>query len=458
MKKRITTLMTTLSLVAVVLGGCSKNKEPGESKDPNYHFKFQSVLVTDEEEKPLEFSYDIPFASLKFDKSGTEFNNDLALLSFAFTFSSYDKTIVNEMYGAFGFDNIINSEDYDKEETENSIKYTLGHKKVNDTDVIALSLNGVGYKLPWKNNLVIGKTGNHEGFQSGADIVLKSLKEYLTSYSNVETRKVFINGYSRSAAIGEIVSLSSIDENLVKEENLYGYFFETPQGVDAANEKEYKSIFNIINSGDIVTHVAPTAYGLKRVGTDIDLYNENTDEIVKAFNAKIELKTFVPTPEFYKNEAELVEYILKALTYQKTMNDDPDFHDLSTRENYEQYYQEAISYIISLAFTLKQETIDDIKAAFDAMGFIDKISLLDKDGIYNFLKPILDKNEQEYDDELLRNSLNRILNVVYIAPDILALAMQEEARNSVMRCAQLHSPEVIFPLLLEYFKNSSAQN
>ena len=87
-------------------------------------------------------------------------------------------------------------------------------------------MNAMNYKLPWANNLTIGKTGNHAGFQSGANTVLAGLNNYLASYSTVNTRKIWINGYSRSAAIGDIVAYTLVDNNLVKEDNLYAYLFE----------------------------------------------------------------------------------------------------------------------------------------------------------------------------------------------------------------------------------------
>lgn len=460
MKKRITTLMATLSVFVMALTGCSKNNEPKEPEDPNFHFQFQAALATDDENKPLEFTYDVPYASLSFEKSGTEFSNDLALLSFAFTLSSGELEVMNEMYNKYGFDNVVNSADYEREETVNTVKYTIGHKTINEVDVIALSINGIGYKLPWQSNITIGKTGNHAGFQSGADIVLSALKQYLASYSNVETRKVFINGYSRSAAIGEITALTLVDENLVKEENLYAYLFETPRGVDMANEKEYKSIFNIFNSGDLVTHVAPEEYNLQRVGVDIDIYSENTDEILKTFNEKLVLKTFTPDEDGnYTNEAELANYILGLLTNPVESDDsEEEVRDMSTRENFEKYYQEYITYLVGLAFTLKQETLDDIKAEFDKLGMWDKMAFLMEDGIYNFLKPILDKHNQQYEELMLKDSLNRLLDLIKIAPAALALALSETAQESVMRTVQLHSPEVVFPLLLEYFKTPVTQN
>ena len=459
MNKKIVTLMAILSAFAVSLTACSKNNEKGNDTaqtqseqtivETDYHFKFSSALINDESGKPFEYSYDLPYASLSFANSGTIFNKDLAKLSFAFTVLSDSKEKINDIYTKFGFDHIVNSSDYDQVETKDTIQYTIGHKSIDGVDVIALSMNAMNYKLPWASNLTIGKTGNHAGFQSGANIVLAGLNSYLASYSNVNTRKIWINGYSRSAAVGDIVAYTLVDNGLVKEDNLYAYLFETPQGVDVSNTKEYKSIFNIINSGDVVTYVAPTIYGFKRVGIDVDLYSETMDSTLKEFNENLVLSPFTASEDKYSNESELINYLIGKLATEVTSdNPEEESRDLSTRDNYVDYYQEHIAYLIGLVMSLKAETIMAIQDSFEKLTLLGKMALMGEDGFYDFLKPILDAQEETYDDESLRLSLNRLLDIIQIAPEILLLVMDETTQESLMRCIQLHSPEVVFPLLL----------
>ena len=117
MKKRFLTLITSLSVLAISVTSCSSNKKTDSNnvteKEPAYNLKFNSVLAADEQGKQLEIEYDIPLKYLSFNKSGTEFNGELALVSFAFTVNCAYKNQINSVYNAFGFDNIFNSIDYD---------------------------------------------------------------------------------------------------------------------------------------------------------------------------------------------------------------------------------------------------------------------------------------------------------------------------------------------------------
>ena len=453
MKKKLLVLLTSLNVLAISLTACSKktadNNTNTEKETPGYNLKFNSVIATGE-----EIEYKVPFSYLSFNNNGTVFSDELALVSFAFTVNCSKKEQINNVYNAFGFDNVFNSTDYDQDETKDSIKYTIGHKLLNGFDVIGVSLNGISYLKPWESNFVVGDNGNHAGFQSGANIVLTGLKNYLTSYPNTETRKIWINGYSRSAAIGDIVSYSLIDENLVKEDNLFAYLFETPKGVDITNAKEYKSIFNIINSGDVVTYVAPTEYGFKRAGIDVDIYSANTDTILKTFNNKFVLNTFTPSQGKYTNESQMIQYVIQQLMTKGQEPEDPEeiIRDLSSRINYAEFYQEASSYLVGLFMTFKPKTIAALKTAFDSLSGLAMLALLSENGLYNFMKPILDEYKQEYDDELLKSSLNKALEIIKLAPNLMTLVMSEQGRASLMRTMQLHSPDVVFPLLLNYIK------
>lgn len=462
-------LLILLSASCLLLGACAtkgNNDEPkkedeqvepseeeGKDLQPeqtkvDYHLKFYAALTYDGDNKPLEFNYDISYETFPISQPGTAFSKDLAVLSFALTMNT-SKELITSAYQEIGFDNIVTSADYDVPETKESVLFTLAHRKINEVDVISLTIIGVGYKLPWESNFIIDESGNHAGFQAGANKVLEGLNQYLTNYPDVNNRKIWINGYSRTAAIGNIVAYTLIDEELVKEENLYAYLFETPRGVDVSNTKEYKSVFNIINSGDVVTYVAPEIYGLKRVGVDINIYKENADEIVSNFDRRIILNTLTPDGDNYTNEVELIGYLFAQLTHEFS-DPEQELYDLSTRANFANYYQRYIGYLLSLVFSLKTETLSAIQEAFSNLGLLDMLKFLEEDGIYDFLKPILDEHEEQYDDELLRASLNKLLTVVTNVPTIVALAMIEEARNSLVRCVQLHAPETIFPLLLAY--------
>ena len=102
--------------------------------------------------------------------------------------------------------------------------------------------------------------------------------------------------------------------------------------------------------------------------------------------------------------------------------------------------------------SLKPETLAVLQAALKNISGLAMLTLLSENGLYNYIKPILDEYKEEYDDELLKSSLNRILDFVKLAPNMVTILMSEQGRNSLMRTMQLHSPDVVFILLLDYLK------
>ena len=454
-----------LLVLPLMLSGCGKSEPtpeptPGPTPDPHdgepdkkgtYHVEFESMLLKDETENLINLGYDYPCSTVTFENKSSEFNKDIALASFAFAVSAPEKATINKVYDAYGFSNIVNSSDYDVVETKQSVKYTFGSKKVGEDNLIAVSISGMRYFLPWQSNLEVGEEGDHYGFNEGATKVLDALNSYLKDYPDIDKTKIWINGYSRSSAIGQIVSYQLLEQELVLEDNLYAYFFETPRGVMATNEKEYKSIFNILNSGDLVTYVAPSVYGLKRIGTDIDIYNKDADNIVTSFNSKLALSPFTANESAgYLNESGFNDFIINTLTGEYESEDDPDFHDLSTRDRFANYYQEDFAYLLSLALSLKPETTSAVKEAFDKLNIVDKaLLILDETGVYNFLKPIFDRTNQPYDDEMLKSSTVKLVAFAKKS-SIISKITSSDFQNTALRSIQLHAPETVLPLLVDY--------
>ena len=81
---------------------------------------------------------------------------------------------------------------------------------------------------------------------------------------------------------------------------------------------------------------------------------------------------------------------------------------------------------------------------------LDMLSLLQEDGVYNFLKPYLDEDGVIYDDEAFRSHANNVTRFA-IGPGsmILILAVSEGALS---RMIQMHTPEINYVLLTNYQK------
>jgi len=171
---------------------------------------------------------------------------------------------------------------FTKKPSTDSIGVVAGNMpiRVNGTDytLIAVALRGSGYEAEWAGNFAIGKDGLHEGFETARDEVISFLGEYIRNQNISGNIKLWLTGYSRSAATANLVSgaLHTASSRLgtgfsLSANDIYTYCFETPAGVlreDVNGSAIYNNIFNIINSSDPVPYVAPASLGFGRYGVD----------------------------------------------------------------------------------------------------------------------------------------------------------------------------------------------
>ena len=433
------------SIVITVLLGlvfCSCSKQGTATSNSKYDFSYTSTMTGE----AININYNFEYNFKDFDKASTKFNKSIALLSFVKSIKAAEKASIGNFYSSFGFDNIVYSEDFDKPEDKDSIRFTIAHLNGESYDLIGVTTNGVNYSKPWENNFILGLEGDADGFVVAANKVIAGIKTYLTNYTEKPV-KLWITGYSRSAAISNIVSYRLIDDGTIEEKNMFSYTFEAPRAVSKTNTKEYKSIFNIINSADLVTHVAPDMYDLKRAGVDVDIYSSKIDNLLKKVDNRLRLSSFTSSSN-YSNESELGEYLFNTLLGKSFESE--EVKDMSTRENYVLYHQDKIAYLLSLFMTLKSKTTNDIMNKFSNISFTDIAQLLEEDGLYNFIKPVLDANNETYDDTKLKDATNDIVRYIKNNADIASFMIDANARNSLTRTVSCHYPEVNLVLLYNY--------
>lgn len=171
---------------------------------------------------------------------------------------------------------------------------TFGHRRVKYNgqikEIIAVVIRGtqIDSVEEWSSNFDIGCDSiyegngliprnkdweikeNHMGFDITATRVIKLFDEYLDqteTLDNSATKTLWITGHSRGAAISNIVG-SRLDSKY----ETFVYTFATPRTTTVSEEsaKSYKSIFNIINSDDIITDMPlEDKWGFIRYGKDI---------------------------------------------------------------------------------------------------------------------------------------------------------------------------------------------
>ena len=423
------------------------SEEPSSSQEEeiiNYELNYYSTLITYEGEKYIN-SYTYPYKDSYFEEGSLTFSKNLALFSFIFSVEVTEKEGVDRFFTSLGLDNIFTSNDYDEPDNKDNVRFAIGHKKINDTHVIAFASAGLDYKKAWENNFILGKEGNAEGFIQGAHRIEEAVLNYIEPYQN-ENLKFLSTGYSRAGGLVSLAThyLLKDHSNITIDSNTYCYTFEAPLVVASEDYIDHPSIFSIYNSGDPVTFLAPKEYGFRRLGNLVDLRSDYMDLITVSFNEKTVLSPFVASENFL-NEKEFIEYCINILLTENKSYEEEGLYDITTRELYAEHMQDKISYMMSIFFSIKKETLNDITSHITDNVF----SLLVEDGLYNFLKEIFDNHQESYDDTRLRESCNYLVSFfIYIVPGVIPVILNEDYRNCLIRSVQLHSCEVILPLLL----------
>ena len=443
-----------LPIVLISLSACGNKpttSEPSTSEEEplTYRLSFDAKGLNKEgATEKYKVSYDINYFEDDFVGSGLTYNPNLALLSLASSLSQERKDLAEAFYTTLAFDNVTYSPEYDTAWDKDTVLYTFAHKQVEDKEVIAVAVNGFEYKQAWESNFIWGKEGNASGFENAATKLRSAFDTYFESYKN-NNPTIWITGYSRSAAISGIFLENLLEEHVVSEEQVSAYLFEAPGTMVEENIHNHPSIRNIVNSADFVANSLPKKFGFKRPGIDLDIYSTSQDTIVSSFyNSDLSLAPFKSSKD-YADEVEFIDYFYNNILLKEISGEDA--HDASTRENYVDNYESSISYVIGLFFSLKEETITAIRNEFNDFGILDYLSLLSEDGIYDFLKPILDTYEETYDDAMLKTATNRLGEFLRNNSGALTrFATNSDFKNNLLRVGELHSPEVVLPLLVSY--------
>ena len=198
-----------------------------------------------------------------------------------------------------GFEN-IEPNGLNAKPTNDSIGFTIASKEItvwnadtqrNETyTLVAVGCRGAGYGSEWASNVTIGDpstgaipaNGRHYGFDHSADIVCEGIRQYLSKYGITENVKYWVTGFSRAAAVANLVAGKLTDGAAsayhTQQKDVYGYTWECPQAASTSeNALNYKNIHNIINAMDAVPKVSPSAFQHQRLGVDYVMpYYKNT--------------------------------------------------------------------------------------------------------------------------------------------------------------------------------------
>ncbi len=444
--------LTSLIAVALLISGCTnKNQEPVDDKTKGQVTTNMKAYLNDTKK---ETGYDITFNYNDdyFKQSAKTYNDDLKMLSFGAALAATTVEQAASFYLNMGYDNAVASPDYAAPDGE-SVEYYFAHKHIDDFELVAVASVGFKYGAEWDNNLLLGSNGDHVGFDQASEKMYTALKTYIQdNYAN-KTVKVWAAGYSRAGGLANVLSYKILSKNElgITQDTLYTYTFEAPRGLTEEHAIAYENVFNFVNKCDLVTKVAPEAWGLYRCGVDVEIYSASVDQLVYDFDNQIILPQFsCDESDPYQTFPEFVDWALGKLM-EPAAEDSPELipYEIDTRAHYVQNEQETLRYVVPLFMSMSDEQLDALITHVKSLPMLDLFALLGDGGgekLYEILSTFFNGQAITYDATKLHDAcINLQAFVVKGHPILVAFLTNDSAKRSLY----MHMPEVAYALTKE---------
>lgn len=231
----------------------------------------------------------VPYSDELFAVPATDYHHMLAQASLGLAFSNYrEREREPEEQGSelidfltrIGFTD-IQSDQYDVDTTSDTVASMIARKETvidgKPCTIIAVSICGAGYDNEWLSNFAFSEEDRHSGFDKAADKVLGRILLYLFNHPSEHEIKLWISGYSRAAAIANLLGQKLSNEKICPVEDLFVYTFATPNTATNPGQWPCPSIFNIVGAFDPVPTVPPAEWGYTRYGTTLYLPAQEVD-------------------------------------------------------------------------------------------------------------------------------------------------------------------------------------
>lgn len=312
MKKRIISLLLCLVLI-VSLVPAAAAADTGDTR--TVAVRYASGHGENDHDYEATFTY----SDELFTKSGYTYRQDLAEMSLGLAFAAFSSkdSQYSDKYATgnrnfvslaeqCGFENIQSNKWMFQPAETDSIGINCASKTIRDNGgsytLIAVGVRGNNYHAEWGGNARLDATGEHKGFALGRDQVLDYLRSYIADTGISGRVKIWIAGYSRSAAVANMVSGAldngySLGEGVsLSPHDLYCYCYEPPMGTtkNQVQGRLYDNIQNIVNANDVVTYVPFDSWDFARYGVDHVVPTKGDDNYLN-YKAKM-LREFYQIP------------------------------------------------------------------------------------------------------------------------------------------------------------------
>lgn len=242
-----------------------------------------SMLISSEKcSDPLGTMY-FKYSDEFFDKSACSYNHELAMMSLgmsmsAFTYDGSGDKYIRGLLNTIGCDDrSIKTHKYNiTKESGDSCAYAFAAKVMhNDYHLIPVVIRSHRYGGEWVSNAHVVDESCPDyamGFKTAADRVYDALSAYIDSHGFDRSKiKFWITGFSRGAAVSNLLGARLTLESGIPKDNIFVYTFAAPLTVFDRAACYTDNIFNIISEIDIVPRVPLAEWGFTRFGTDLYL-------------------------------------------------------------------------------------------------------------------------------------------------------------------------------------------
>ncbi len=300
--------------------GINDDREMNDHLKRSHQFFAHEKYQTGGTSYNTEVNFQVDYSTFFGDNS--TYKQNLAVLASLFSLDMYNDGYLELSYGASGSSKSENGKslgtifgldgktiDADKllknyasdstVDTDDISEVYIGHRTVTyggeERDVFFLIVRGTnGTNAEWSSNFDVGAntaeytsmTGshadwknqnNHKGFDVTTNRILKAFNQYVGELQNSGQlssggkRSIFISGHSRGAAIANLLGAHFEDDSAYKS---FTYTMAAPYTTTVSSAGSYQSIFNIVNTDDLVPYLPLEHWGFKRYGRDLKLSAE----------------------------------------------------------------------------------------------------------------------------------------------------------------------------------------
>lgn len=302
--------------------GIDDNKESSADLRRDNDFFANEKYSTDGTSYNTHVMFNVDYR--KFFYNNTVFDKNLAILASLYALDMYDSGWLELSYGAsgssiaengkslgaiFGMSDpkLIKANDLknkyakkdvygDSIDEDDVSEVYFGHRLVEyrneKREIFFMMVRGTNAtNAEWSSNFDVGadtngyytKTGqhpdwtdkaNHKGFDVAKNRILTAFNAYIANLEEngkIDTnakRSIFISGHSRGAAIANLLGAYFEDSQSY---NSYVYTMAAPYSTTHSDAESYKTIFNIMNTDDLVPYLPLQKWGFKKYGKTLKI-------------------------------------------------------------------------------------------------------------------------------------------------------------------------------------------